>query len=282
MFFRLLYLVPKNWLSYFLGIIVHSRLPFQIHTIIRNWFIRFFNVDISESQLPLAKYPTLGDFFIRHLKPGARSIHSDELISPVDGTLTQGAIFNPSNPRLLQIKGIDYSLKDLVGSNIDLKDYLSGSFLTIYLAPYNYHRIHSPIDGQITQVAYIPGALWPVNTWSVNHIPGLFVVNERIIVEVSGKAGKVLVIMVGATNVGRITLDFNSEIFGNGFPPAKHKYWRPTQALGVEKGGGLGCFELGSTVILISSQDLSEKINPSLFGSNSQKVVMGQGFGLSL
>ena len=277
MFFRLLYLVPKNYLSYIIGVIVHATLPFEIHLAIRNWFIGFFKVDTTESQFPLAHYPTLGSFFIRQLKPGARPIAPADIISPVDGTLTQGSRFTSPLPKLTQIKGIDYSLAELIGSKINSQDYISGSFLTIYLAPYNYHRIHSPITGEISQVSYIPGALWPVNTWSVKNIPGLFVVNERIIVEVVGPLGKVLVVMVGATNVGRITLDFNTDIFGNGKPQAKTENWKPQSTLPIQKGDGLGCFELGSTVILIFSAALAEKINSQYYNPVSQVVRMGQG-----
>jgi len=196
----------------------------------------------------------------------------------VDGTLTQGGRFLFKAPTLTQIKGIDYKLQDLVGPDWDLKDYLPGGYLTIYLAPYNYHRIHSPLEGQITQVSYIPGALWPVNTWSVSHIPGLFVVNERITVEVSGAEGKVLVVMVGATNVGRITLDFLPGLAGNGFPRCQDRLWRPSQLLPIAKGQGLGCFELGSTVILILSGSLAAKLDPSLLSSGVRTVRMGQGF----
>lgn len=278
MFFRLLHILPKNLLSHLVGKIVHARLPLGLHKVIRDWFIGHFRVETGESEFPVAHYPTLGDFFVRHLKPGARPLAPGVLISPVDGTLTQGGRFNSNQPTLTQIKGIDYKLQDLVGPDWDLKEYLPGGYLTIYLAPYNYHRIHSPVEGHVTQVSYIPGALWPVNTWSVSHIPGLFVVNERITVEVSGPEGKALVVMVGATNVGRITLDFHPGLVGNGFPRSLERLWRPSQPLAMAKGQGLGCFELGSTVILILSHGLAEKLDPGLLSGGSRTVRMGQRF----
>jgi phosphatidylserine decarboxylase len=277
MFYRLLHILPKNLLSHFVGILTHARYPFGLHTLVKNWFIRQYRIETAEAEHPLDHYPTMGAFFVRRLKPGARPIAASPLVSPVDGTLTQGGRFQPGKAVLTQIKGLDYNLEDLTGPGWALQDYLQGGFLTIYLAPYNYHRIHSPIEGQVTQVSYIPGALWPVNTWSVGHIPGLFVVNERIAVEVAGVSGKALVIMVGATNVGRITLDFHSGMEGNKLPRPKGSHWRPQQPVRLEKGGGLGCFELGSTVILILSKELMDKVDPALLIPGSKTVRMGQG-----
>lgn len=284
MFFRLLHLVPKNWLSYWVGKAVRARYPLGLSAFIRDWFIRFYRIETAEAEFAVERYPTMGDFFIRRLKPGSRPIAPDSLVSPVDGTLTQGGRFDRASPELKQIKGIDYSLQDLVGPGWDLAEYADGGFLTIYLAPYNYHRIHAPIDGRVSRCAYIPGALWPVNTWSVSHIPGLFVVNERIIVELEGQAGKALVVMVGATNVGRITLDFHPGMIGNERPGRPASQWIPPQPLALAKGEGLGCFELGSTVILILSRKLLGSLNPRWLdpasrGAAGEAVRMGQGLG---
>jgi phosphatidylserine decarboxylase len=272
MFFRLLHIVPKNWLSHLVGKLVHARYPFGLHTAVRDWFIGFYRIETSEAERPVGEYPTMGAFFVRRLKAGARPIAPDPIVSPVDGTLTQGGRFDPANPRLRQIKGIDYSLRDLVGPDWDLADYRDGAFMTIYLAPYNYHRIHAPIAGRVLRCGYIPGALWPVNTWSVSHIPGLFVVNERVIVELA------------ATNVGRITLDFHPDMIGNARPRSAAGVWTPPVPLSLEKGQGLGCFELGSTVILILSRGLAEKtgarwMDPASRGLGGEAVRMGQGLG---
>jgi phosphatidylserine decarboxylase len=284
MFFRLLYLIPKNWLSAFVGFLVHARYPFGLHLAIRDWFIRSYRIETAEAEFPVDHYPTMGEFFVRRLKPGARPLAPDAIVSPVDGTLTQGGFFDPQRPRLKQIKGLDYSLSDLIGSGWDLNEYGSGGFLTIYLAPYNYHRIHAPIAGQVTRCAHIPGALWPVNTWSVSHIPGLFVANERIIVEIAGESGKALVVMVGATNVGRITLDFHPGMIGNPRPRRMASDWTPPSPLHLDKGQGLGCFELGSTVIVILSRSLAGKtgprwLDPASRSAAGEKVRMGQGLG---
>jgi len=281
--YRLLHLLPKNLLSHATGSLVRRRLPFGLHTRVKNGFIRHFRVDCSEAEKPVEAYPTLGDFFVRKLRAGARPIAPVPLVCPVDGTLTMAGNFppgtqDPGQARLTQIKGLDYSLQELTGPGWNLSDYMrGGGYLTLYLAPYDYHRIHAPITGAVTQVAYLPGALWPVNTWSVKHIPGLFVANERMVVELSGAAGKALVVMVGATNVGRITLDFHSALFGNRLRRPSATLWKPPSPLVLEKGQGLGCFELGSTVILILSAALMEKTDGRLLAGLPRKVRMGQG-----
>lgn len=277
MFYRLLHILPKNLLSHIVGILTHARYPLELHIVLRNWFIKQYRIETAEAEFPMEKYPTMGEFFVRRLKPDARPIASSSLVSPVDGTLTQAGRFKGSNAVLTQIKGLDYSLHDLTGPGWNLEEYLQGGFLTIYLAPYNYHRIHAPIEGRVTGVSYTPGALWPVNTWSVTHIPGLFVVNERITVELSGPAGKALVVMVGATNVGRITLDFHSGMEGNKLPRPKASHWTPLEPIHLAKGEGLGCFELGSTVVLILSKTLMEKVNQELLNPDAKTVRMGQG-----
>lgn len=281
MSYRLLHLVPKNLLSHIVGRITRARLPFGLHKTLKLWFIRRYRVETGEAEFPVERYPTLGDFFIRRLKPGARPIASASLVSPVDGALTQMGRFQSDRPTLTQIKDQSYSLHDLVGPDLEVSPYLGGGFLTVYLAPYDYHRIHAPMAGRVTQVAYIPGALWPVNTWSVRHVPELFVVNERVAVELEGEAGKVLVVMVGATNVGRISLDFHSGVVGNAIPRTAERHWRPPSPVSLDKGQGLGCFELGSTVILILPESLMDRLDTTLestlSGSGQVLVRMGQG-----
>lgn len=274
---RLLHLLPKNYISHAFGKLVHSRLPFGFHRVVRDLFTKAYKLDLSDAEHPKAAYETLGDLFVRHLKPGARPLAASPLISPVDGTLTQVGRFQGTSARLTQIKGLDYSLADLAGPGWNLEDYRDGGYLTIYLAPYNYHRIHAPVTGTLSQVTYIPGALWPVNTWSVANIPGLFVVNERIAVELASPLGKAMLVMVGATNVGHITLDFHAEIAGNQRPPSRDRLWRPTQGLDMRKGQGVGCFELGSTVILILSKSLMDMVDPALASTLPKVVRMGQG-----
>lgn len=273
--YPLLYLVPKNWLSRFVGWSVRRRWPFGFHEIIRNAFIKHFKVDVSESEHPIEDYPTLGEFFIRRLRPGARPLGNSTLISPVDGMLTQRGVFaNHSDSSLTQIKGIQYSLVKLMGDGWDATPYAGGSFLTIYLAPWNYHRIHSPISGRVLHVRHIAGALWPVNRWSVENISDLFVRNDRILVEMESENGRLLVAMVGATNVGRITVPFCPQFLGNSGVTGIRD-WNPSNELKLAKGDDLGCFEMGSTVVLVLDPFWTSHLRNGLKGEEPLPMKVG-------
>src|SRR5690606_2768526 len=172
--YSLLYLIPKNWVSRAVGRVMEARGPFGLNVLIRNAMIRAFKPEVAEAEHPLEHYRTWSEFFVRRLKPGARPVGTSPLVCPVDGTLTQRGYLESPELLLTQIKGIRYSLQDLL-AGWDTTPYQGGSFMTVYLAPYNYHRIHAPAGGQLRRALHVPGALWPVNAWSVRSIRGLFV-----------------------------------------------------------------------------------------------------------
>lgn len=281
-----IYYVPKNWLSSAVGWAVRRSWPFGLHVLIRDTFIRFYKVNTQESEYPVDNYPTLGAFFIRRLKPGMRPLAEGAIVSPVDGKVTQGgplgARDREDSPLLFQqVKGKSYTF-EILAPGISAEPYRGGGYNTIYLAPYNYHRVHSPISAKVTKVIHIPGALWPVNSWSVQHIDGLFSVNERIVVELSTSQGSMLVILVGATNVGKMTLDFCADIVGNAQKSGDITEWVPPSDVFLEKGAPLGCFEMGSTVILVSSASLTQSFRDEVqkqgnpIKNHSRTIQVGQ------
>jgi phosphatidylserine decarboxylase len=281
-FYNLLYLVPKNWLSRVVGRLVERRWPLGLHRVIRDALIRQFKPDAAEAELPLASYPTWQAFFTRRLKSGARPLDAAALVCPVDGTLTQrGRLISP-DLRLAQIKGIDYTLRDLF-AGWDPGPYGGGAYLTVYLAPWNYHRIHAPADASVTRARHVPGALWPVNAWSVRNIAGLFVVNDRVLVEMETAdpfPGRMTIALVGATNVGRTTLAF-SDLTGNA-PGASEKTARrdfaPRAPIPLSKGGDLACFEMGSTIVLVLDAAWAARLRPGLLDDSTPVPVrLGQG-----
>ncbi len=272
--YSLLYLVPKNWLSRLVGWSVRRSWPMGFHKTIRDTFIRVFKVDMQEAEKPIQEYGTLGDFFIRKLKPGSRPIGAADLVSPVDGLLTQRGFFGADlKPQLTQIKGITYSLAEFLGSGWNPSPYNGGSFFTIYLAPWNYHRIHSPASSHILRARHIAGMLWPVNSWSVENIPNLFVRNDRILVEMESDLGLLMVCMVGATNVGRISLSFESPLRGN--TSSGIRDWKPPKPLYMEKGQDMACFEMGSTVVVILDSRWTSRLNRSKLGEGSIPIQVG-------
>lgn len=240
--------LPKNHLSFLVGRLVHWRLPSFIATPLIMAFAKFYNINLEEAEKTVSEYPSIGEFFVRKLKPGLRPIASTWAVHPADSVITQADIIREG--KLIQAKGKTYNVQDFTTLTEALNIFKEGQFLTYYLCPTDYHRVHSPVSGEITQVIHIPGALWPVNNWSTDNIEELFSINERVYVEIKTERGLVGVMFVGATNVGFIELAFDESISGNQlkvFKPITKKY----SDLKIKKGDELGRFRMGSTVVML-------------------------------
>ena len=243
------------------------------NTLIR-LFIRKYRVDMAQAGKPSPEdYATFNEFFTRALKPGLRTIAltDDGLLSPVDGALSAcGAI---DDARLFQAKGKNYSLAELVnGDSEHLEHYRNGSFITLYLSPRDYHRVHIPVAGELQYMAYVPGKLFSVNPASVRRIDGLFARNERVITTFRTNLGMLSVIFVGAVFVGSMETVWHGPV-----TPAtrrEHACWRYEPGMKFAQGDEIGRFNMGSTVILLTESD---KINWSVSGN---KVSMGQLIGV--
>jgi phosphatidylserine decarboxylase len=201
----------------------------------------------------------------------------------VDGTLTQRGHLESAEGFLTQVKGIQYSLADLL-AGWDATPYAGGSFLTVYLAPYNYHRIHTAAAGRVLRARHVPGALWPVNAWSVQSIRALFVRNDRILVEMdcplsadgSGPTGRMTIALIGATNVGRTSLAF-SAMKGNAKGVKQVRDVPLSGDLLLGKAAELACFEMGSTIVLVLDAAWTAQLRQGLLDStDAQTVRLGQ------
>lgn len=247
--------VPERLLSRLVGHAARTRWPnFILHPFLR-WYSNHFGVDLSEAEFPLEAYPSFVDFFTRQLRPGLRPFDEDEtvLTSPVDGAVyASGPI---EKDTFLLAKGHPNTVSELLGNEEDAEDFFGGSFLTIYLSPKDYHRIHSPCPGAITHFQYVPGKLLPVNPPSAVFFPKLFSENERLTTFIEMESGaRVAMVKVGATNVGRIRLSYHPYVT-NRWMTARpfghcHTFEEP---LPCERGKEVGMFEMGSTVILLFS-----------------------------
>ncbi len=198
-------------------------------------------------------YKNFNDFFTRQLKQDARLVDNDKdgISSPVDGII--GYFGKIENSTLFQAKGISYSLENLVVNQDYCKLFQNGLYITLYLSPRHYHRIHHPVSGKIEELFYIPGTLYPVNFFAVNNIPALFTLNERLITLVENPdMGKIAVIKVGATIVGKIKVTYDA-LESN--QKQKNVVSKKYHDLFAEKGKELGRFQMGSTVILLFSND---------------------------
>lgn len=256
----LLRFLPRKLLSRWTGAFVHWRGPAIWARVSVSFFAKYYSINVGEAEKPLGQYPSIGDFFIRRLKPGVRPIAGGPAVHPADSRISQSGVIEQGN--LIQAKGKKYTARELLVDN-DWKDkFEEGYFITYYLCPTDYHRVHSPVNGMIRKVTYVPGDLWPVNEGSVEGIDKLFCVNERVIVEIASDDGAVAVVFVGATNVGSIALSFDSTILGNAGRPFTERAYNPPKE--IKKGDELGMFRMGSTVVMLYSGTFRRKYAASL------------------
>ena len=251
-FAALQYILPKRVLSRVIYAVARSEVRW-----IRNTFLRIFlsvyRLNMAEAVQPDPfAYRSFNDFFTRALRPGVRPIAAEPaaVVSPVDGTVSQcGAI---EGDLLLQAKGQNYSLQELLAGDAEaVATYRGGSFACIYLAPYNYHRIHMPYAGTARDNVYVPGELFSVNAATARAVPRVFARNERLICDFATPLGRMAVILVGALFVGSIETVHCGEV--NPPPRGKKAPTRIATGLGRQfaKGEELGRFNMGSTVILL-------------------------------
>jgi phosphatidylserine decarboxylase len=248
-FVALQYVLPQHGISRLVLAATRVRLRWFKNLLIRG-FLQLYAVDMSEAQhVDPESYPSFNEFFTRALKPGARPIAADPaaIACPVDGAISEcGRI---DRDLLLQAKGHRYSLADLTAGQDWAPHFDNGSFATVYLAPFNYHRVHMPLAGRLLETVYVPGRLFSVNAVTARHVPRLFARNERVLMLFESAAGRFALIMVGALNVGSMATVWAGDIT----PAPRRAVTRLPAAAGVqlEKGAELGRFNMGSTVILL-------------------------------
>ena len=246
------YLLPKQAITWFAGKVANAEAG-RITTAIINDFIRRYGVDMSEAAQPdSARYASFNTFFTRALRDGVRPIADADLVSPVDGAISQ--LGHIEHDQILQAKGHRYSTRALVGGDAALAaEFDNGSFATIYLSPKDYHRIHMPCAGRLRRMIHVPGALFSVNPATAQGVPGLFARNERVVCVFDGKRGPFIVTLVGATIVGSMATVWHGVVN----PPRSSslREWRyDDQQITLNAGDELGRFMLGSTVVLLFPQ----------------------------
>ncbi|MES0489247.1 MAG: archaetidylserine decarboxylase [Leptospirales bacterium] len=250
-------ILPLKLISRTAGKITNASLPTAILQRVLKWFIKKYSINTDEMEKEITEYKTVNDFFIRYLKPGARKIDAAKksLVSPVDGrVLTFGGL---EEGKIIQAKGMGSTLDELIDMPGYRKRFQGGTYIIIYLSPKDYHRIHSPLAGDIVAMSYLPGKLFPVNTFAVNNIDRLFSINERVVTYIES-AGKLCgLIKVGATNVGSIKLSYYDSLRTNTKKPdAQSQVFM--KKIPIKKGEQVARFELGSTVILLLEKGFSE------------------------
>lgn len=243
-------LASSPLLSRLTGRIADLRLPRLLLGPAIRAYARGFGVDLSEAELPPEGYSSFNAFFTRRLRAGVRpiAVAGDEVVSPSDSLLSSiGRV--PADGRLEQVKGETYALEALLGSSEDAARFRDGQHATLYLSPAMYHRVHSPVDGEIVSWRYQAGRLFPVNAIGARAVPGLLTRNERVSVRIeTASHGAVAVVLVGAANVGRIGLAFTDLVTNRGRAAGT---FHPAAPIPIRRGDELGVFNLGSTVVLL-------------------------------
>jgi phosphatidylserine decarboxylase len=248
--------LPQAALSRAFGRIADVPVPRRLRRSVLGTFARALGIDISEAEWPLEEYESVNALFVRRLRPGVRSWPRDAatIAAPAEGIMGHhGAILDG---RLMQAKGRTYTAAALLDSDAEAASFDGGSFITIYLSPRHYHRIHAPCGGTIPLARHIPGALLPVNEPSVRHVPDLFPRNERVICSIDGPLGRAAVVAVGAYNVGRISTAFDEDWAGprgsvanRGAAAVETRRYDPPRA--VQQGDEIMAFHLGSTIVAL-------------------------------
>lgn len=246
------YIIPQHLLSRLIGYLADCQWSYVKNKLI-SCFIKHYKVDMSQAIYEsYYEYKNFNDFFTRALKEGSRPIDIAEniIISPADGAVSQ--IGTIQEGRVLQAKGHDYSIIDLLGGNTDrAKPFISGHFATIYLSPSDYHRVHMPITGTLREMIYVPGQLFSVNQTTAENVSNLFARNERVICIFDTVIGQMAIVLVGAMIVASI-----ETVWAGLVTPLKRTlkttYYDASarKPIILQKGAELGRFKLGSTVII--------------------------------
>ena len=239
-------------------------------------FIIFYKIDLSDFQKKkVNEFINFNDFFTRDIIKEKRPLADSWFVSPVDGTISQKGLIEKKS--ILQAKGKHYFLENLLvdKNGEQTKNFIDGSFITIYLAPYNYHRIHMPFDGRLMRMDYIAGKLYSVKKNNVDKIDSLFAINERVVCYFSTDYGICAVILVGALFVGSIQTMWHGMVTSEN---KQNKVWYYDEDIFLKKGDFIGQFNMGSTVIVLMPKKAPEILSNLLV---EQNIRLGQTLVLS-
>ena len=240
---QLLKALPRVRLSRAVGRLCEQPLPPLLSRLVAGAYCSAYRVDMTDVAIRDSAYRSFDDFFTRALREGTRPISHDPIVCPADGELSATGPVD-AGTRIL-VKGNFYEVGELVGDYSDAARYAGGSFAVIYLSPRDYHRVHSPVDGEVSVIRKMPGDLFPVNQVGEQHVPHLLARNERVAIGIdTADLGRVTVVLVGAIIVGRVSVIGLPELV----PPSG--VWEPGSPLSVKRGDEIGAFHLGSTVVM--------------------------------
>lgn len=279
-FQALMPILPKDDLSFWVGRMMHVKLPEPLRIPALKAFVKAYDINMDEAEKPLEAYESVGDLFVRHLKEDVRPLGRG-FVHPCDAKVAEAGVVKAG--RLTQVKGITYTAEALLQSRELASLFEDGVFVTYYLCPTDYHRVHVPLDASVEEVHHIPGAFWPVNNWSVKNVDQLYAINERMAMTLRTAEGeRFAMVMVAATNVGAIRLAFDPRFDSTHRPSGrkglKVRYGRDSlrsdmeranqgfveaDPIHLKKGDEAGLFAMGSSVVLLLDKALAQKYSLS-------------------
>ena len=261
LFIALQHVLPQHLATAFIHWLARVQNSLVRSALIKGFLKLYPQVDLGEAErTQVEQYASFNDFFTRALRAGARPIEVADtaLVSPVDGRVSQAGAIEEGH--LLQAKGHGYSAEALLGSAARAEPFRGGRFATIYLAPFNYHRIHMPVAGTLREAVHVPGALYSVNQVTAENVPGLFARNERVVCMFDTPYGPLAMVLVGALFVGSVSVVWQAgEVTpAKPRPPYPTPLSLPSPAPVLAKGEEMGRFNMGSTVILLLPPGMAE------------------------
>ena len=268
------YLIPQHFLSRIVLKLTRLKMGKLTHWMIRR-FIQHYKIDMSIAQSSeIRDYPSFNQFFTRALKPSARPLDKADILSPVDAEISQQGKID--NGTLLQAKGRNFQLNDLLAGQTDMVDlFKQGLFCTLYLSPKDYHRIHIPTTGRLTDMVYVHVRLFSVNQRTSEVVPNLFARNERVICLFETEFGPMAVILVGALFVGSIETVWEGVVTPNASSKIERWHYPENTAPVLQRAAEMGRFNMGSTVIMLLD---AKRLN---WLPTQNKVLMGQRLAMS-
>jgi phosphatidylserine decarboxylase len=283
-------LAPKALYSAALGWVAGRHVPPRLRSQVYGAFARYVGANLDEPEMPLEHYPTLGDFFARRLRADARPLPTDPtaIAMPCDGRVAASGV--AAEGHLVQAKGRDYTLSALLADADAGARLEGGAYVTIYLSPADYHRVHSPVSGRLIGYDYVPGALFPVSPMYSRGVDNLLSGNERIVFRLDSDVGEVAVCMVAAAGVANMSSPhgtIDSWALREAGSQSRVRFDTP---IAIERGDELGAFHLGSTVVTVFSPgrveltgldvDAPVQCNQTLgrrFSSSNMRTLEGRG-----
>ncbi|MCK5830476.1 MAG: phosphatidylserine decarboxylase [Methylococcales bacterium] len=252
------YILPHHFLSTIMSKFTHSEIKVWKNLMITQ-IIKVYGVNMSESkEQNINNFSSFNHFFTRELKPHARSITKvkNAVACPADGAVSQAGIIEQG--KIFQAKGKSFSTIDLLGGDAQRTEpFEEGSFTTIYLSPKDYHRLHMPVKGTLTEMVHIPGRLFSVNTATTNSVPGLFARNERVACLFDTELGPMALILVGAIFVSSIETVWHGIVTPPTIDSVRSWKYQNNETV-IAKGEEMGRFNMGSTIIVLFGKDKVE------------------------